>query len=235
MNPLHNFMPDVARAITLFWETKDRQLKYSVDTSNRGAVVAGKQLDGFIDLLRHIGRSAGIPDECMFDRNNYLPGYFRSSKDWDFLIISPSGNLLVAIELKSQVGSYGNNFNNRAEEAIGTATDFWTAFRENEFPTYGTPCLGYIMLIGDDDKSSAPVRNHCNHYQVLPEFDNASYIDRYRILCEKLMTERLYTCSCLIASSDKSSYRDISDQLSISRFINSLNGYLIGCAGEFNG
>ncbi|MBD5312508.1 MAG: hypothetical protein HDS13_10210 [Bacteroides sp.] len=28
-----------------------------------------------------------------------------------------SGKLLVLIELKSQVGSYGNNFNNRAEEA----------------------------------------------------------------------------------------------------------------------
>ena len=40
------------------------------------------------------------------------------------------GRLLAVIELKSQVGpSFGNNFNNRTEEAIGSAVDFWTAYR----------------------------------------------------------------------------------------------------------
>ena len=35
------------------------------------------------------------------------------------------GRLVAAIEFKSQVGpSFGNNANNRAEEAIGTAHDF---------------------------------------------------------------------------------------------------------------
>ncbi len=35
------------------------------------------------------------------------------------------GKLLAGIEFKSQVGSFGNNYNNRTEEAIGSAADIW--------------------------------------------------------------------------------------------------------------
>lgn len=223
-----------AKAITYFWRTKNKQLKRSADSSNRGAVVGGKQLDGFLKLLKDACLSVGVPSTCIYDKNNHVPGYFRSSKDCDFIIISPSGKLLVLIELKSQVGSYGNNFNNRTEEALGNATDLWTAYREKEFPTFGAPWVGYLMLIGDDEKSSMPVKNYINHFPVLREFENASYIDRYKILCEKLMTERLYTSACLICTKDAKTFRDATEGLSMMRFIDSLKGYLIGCASEFN-
>lgn len=234
MKKSFNLILSTAKAVDFFWRTKNKQLKRSSDSSNRGAVVGGKQLDGFIELLRDACLSVGVPPECIYDNNNYIPGFFRSSKDWDFIVISPSGKLLVLIELKSQVGSYGNNFNNRTEEALGNATDLWTAFREKEFPTYGTPWVGYLMLIGDDEKSTIPVRNYTNHYPVLNEFENSSYIDRYRILCERLMTERLYTSACLIRTKDAKTYSDVTEGLSISRFTDSLKGYLIGCASEFN-
>lgn len=234
MNKSFDIALNTAHAIRHFWGTKDQQLKRSSDSSNRGAVVGGKQLDGFIKLFKDACISVGVPSECIYDNNNYVPGFFRSSKDWDFMVISPSGKLLVIIELKSQVGSYGNNFNNRTEEAIGNATDLWTAYREQEFPTFGTPWVGYLMLIGDDERSTMPVRNYTNHYPVLPEFENASYIDRYKILCEKLMTERLYTATCLIRTKDANTYCDVTDDLSIARFINSLKGYLIGCESEFD-
>lgn len=90
------------------------------------------------------------------------------------------------------------------------------------------------MLIGDDEKSTIPVRNYTNHYPVLKEFENASYIDRYKILCEKLMTERLYTSVCLIRTKDAKTFSDVTEGLSIARFTNSLKGYLTGCASEFN-
>jgi type II restriction enzyme len=62
-----------------------------------------------------------------------LPGFFRPTKLWDLLVIH-QGKLIAAIELKSQVGpSFGKNFNNRTEEAIGSAYDFQTAFREGAF------------------------------------------------------------------------------------------------------
>lgn len=234
MKKLFDIDISTAKAINYFWRTKDRQFKHSSESSNRGAVIGGKQLDGFLELLKDACLSAGVPSECIFDNNNHIPGFFRSSKDWDFIVISPSGKLLVLIELKSQVGSYGNNFNNRTEEALGNATDLWTAYREQEFPTYGTPWVGYLMLIGDDNKSTSPVRNYTNHFPVLREFENASYIDRYIILCEKLMTERLYTSVCLIRTKNAKNYCDATENLSISRFIDSLKGYLIGCASEFN-
>ncbi len=228
-----NVILKTQKAIKAFWNTKRRQLVRSGDSSNRGAVVGGKQLDGFLSLLRDACIAVGVPGSCIYDKNNYIPGFFRSSKDWDFLIISPNGKLIAVIELKSQIGSYGNNFNNRTEEAIGNATDLWTAYREKQFPTHGVPWVGYLMLIGRDIKSVTPIKNYENHYPVRSEFENASYIDRYRILCDKLMTERLYTSSCLLWTSDSTTYGNVSEDLSIEQFINSLQGYILGCKDEF--
>lgn len=41
----------VAKAVSFFWDTKKKQLTNSGDSSNRGAVIGGKQMDGFVDLL----------------------------------------------------------------------------------------------------------------------------------------------------------------------------------------
>jgi hypothetical protein len=57
-----------------------------------------------------------------------IPGYFRSEKKWDLLVVTKSGGmnrLVLAIELKSMAGSTGKNLNNRAEEIIGNAVDLW--------------------------------------------------------------------------------------------------------------
>lgn len=71
----------VADAVSVFWRTKTLQLKASGDNSNRGSVVGGKQMDGFINLLRSVAIEIGVPAECIVTKQNYLPGYFRSSKD----------------------------------------------------------------------------------------------------------------------------------------------------------
>ena len=186
-------------AVSAFWETKQKQLSSSGDSSNRGAVTAGKQLDGFIALLKDIAIQQGVPEECIYVSQAYLPGYFRSSKDWDFLIVTPKKKLAVAIELKSQVGSYGNNFNNRTEEAIGSAVDLWTAFREKQFPDQQAPWIGYLTVVGQDDASTSPVKNYEPFFPVRPEFNSASYLDRYRNLCQKLVLERHYSAAALSA------------------------------------
>jgi type II restriction enzyme len=80
-------------------------------------------------------RENGLAEaEIHFNRSALtLPGYFRPTKLWDLLVMY-QGRLIAAIELKSHIGpSFGNNFNNRTEEAIGTAVDLWTAFREGAF------------------------------------------------------------------------------------------------------
>ena len=223
----------VSKAVRFFWNTKNRQLKNSGDSSNRGAVVGGKQMDEFINLLRKVALDTGVPAESIITDKNYLPGYFRSSKDWDMLIIAPSGKLLAAIELKSQVGSYGNNFNNRTEEAIGSAVDLWTAFREGQFPNQQAPSVGWMMVVGRDTASERPVHNYEPYFPVRPEFNGACYLDRYRILCQKLILERHYTSAALLWTSDEKTYGDLADDISIQRFLCSFSSYLNGVKDDF--
>ena len=223
----------IKAAIKSFWETKQKQLTASGDSSNRGAVVGGKQLDAFADLLKELAIEQGVPEECIYTSQAYLLGYFRSSKDWDFLIVAPNKKLISAIELKSQIGSYGNNFNNRAEESIGSAVDLWTAFRENQFPGQAAPWIGYLTVVGKDEGSINPVRNNEPHYPVLPEFKTASYLDRYRILCQKLILERHYSMAALVSTSGPDHYEDVSEDTSIEKFIRSFIGHLVGNIHEF--
>ncbi len=79
------------------------------------------------------------------------------------------GALVAAIELKSQVGpSFGNNFNNRTDEALGTALDIWTAYREEAFRSSPAPWLGYLLLLEDCPESRRPVGAGEPHFPVFP-------------------------------------------------------------------
>ena len=50
----------VAKAIKTFWNTKKKQLAASGETSNRGAVVGGRQMDEFINLLQTVAIDSGV-------------------------------------------------------------------------------------------------------------------------------------------------------------------------------
>ena len=109
--------------------------------------------------------------------------------------------LILAIEAKSQVGpSFGNNFNNRIEEAMGSALDLWTAFREGAFNSTVKPWLGYLFLLEDCPRSTRPVKTREPHFPVLPEFKNASYAKRYELFCRRLIRERHYSSAAFIMS-----------------------------------
>jgi hypothetical protein len=112
--------------------------------------------------------------------------------------------LVAAAEFKSQIGpSFGNNFNNRTEEAIGTSQDIWTAYREGAFPVTQRPWLGYLMLLEDCERSTCPVTVRQPHFSVFTDFENASYSGRYQIFLSKLMRERLYDSACFMTSTKK--------------------------------
>lgn len=123
-----------------------------------------------------------MPEECIFINSDLeLPGYFRPNKKWDLLVVD-NGELVIAIEFKSQVGpSFGNNFNNRTEEAMGTALDLWTAYREGVFGTQPSPWIGYFLVLEDCLRSNEPVKVRSPHFEVLHEFIDASYKERYEI------------------------------------------------------
>lgn len=219
-----NYNNNISSAIKSFWDTKKKQ----------GNVLAGKQLDSFLALMTSVAVDAGVPRECIHLKNNHIPGYYRATKDWDLLVISPKGNLVAAIEFKSQVGSYGNNLNNRTEESLGSSEDFWTAFREGSFRCSQSPWLGYMMVVGKDEESTHVVKLNEPHFEVRSEFKRTSYIDRYKILCERLVLEHKYSAVALIATSDKDHYENLCDRISIESFISSFRGHLLGLENEFN-
>ena len=154
-----------------------------------------------------------------------MPGYYRPCKKWDLLVVDEK-KLVLALETKSQVGpSFGNNFNNRTEEAMGSALDIWTAFRENIFVD-SKPWLGYMMLLEDCVKSSAPVAIRSHHFDVMEEFVGSSYIKRYELFCKKLVLERQYNAACLITSKKDSEYKgnyaSLNEQLTFNSFLVSM-------------
>ena len=149
------------------------------------------------------------------------------------MIVSPKGNLIAAIELKSQVGFYGNNLNNRTEEALGSAEDFWTAYREKSFNCTQAPWLGYMMIVGKEEASTHMVKLNEPHFPVRSEFKGSTYLDRYKILCQRLLLEHKYNAVALLATSGKNSYENLADNISIDTFLSSFKGYLSGVEYEF--
>lgn len=150
---------------------------------------------------------AGLDRACIYTSKKVeLPGWYRAEKKWDLLIVR-EGNLIAAMEFKSQVGSFGNNFNNRTEEALGNAADIWAAFREGAFSPSLRPWLGYVMVLEEAKKSLSPVGVQEPHFKVFEEFRGASYAKRYEILLTKLVRERLYDGATLILT-DRQTGRD---------------------------
>lgn len=226
-----NLEDRIASAVEFFWATRTGQITRQNangvrDQGNRGAVTGGKQLDGFVDLIHDVLVMNGVPEHCIFMNSDLeLPGYYRPNKKWDLLVVDRQ-KLVIAIEFKSQVGpSFGNNFNNRTEEAMGSALDIWTAYREGVFGAQSAPWLGYFMVLEDCRKSNEPVRVRSPHFPVLEEFIDASYKERYELFCRKLLLERQYSAACFATTSyseDGIYYVFPNDYLSCHNFIVSM-------------
>jgi hypothetical protein len=223
-------------AVMAFWgnreKARQKQIEAGVtDAGSRGSVTAGKNMDGFVALVRELIRANGL-GHAMVQRSGKLltlPGYFRPTKLWDLLVIN-NGHLVAAVEMKSQVGSFGNNFNNRTEEAIGTAHDLWTAYREDAFGKQPKPFVGWLMMVEDAPGSRSPVRDVSPNFPIFPEFRGASYLKRYDLLCQRLVKEQLYSAACVLAAPQKSEttgeYAEMSELTSLKTFVTSFAGHI---------
>ena len=219
-------------AVAHYWRTRTAQRRKQeengkADQGLRSAVTGGAQMDAFIDLFTEFITRAGVPLPCVFRKKAVeLPGYFRPTKEWDLLVVRDN-KLIVAIEAKSQVGpSFGNNFNNRTEEAMGSAVDLWTAFREKAFGTGVRPWLGYMFLLDDCAKSRAPVGVKEPHFKVFEEFRNSSYARRYELFCRRLVLERHYDSAAFLLSESRAGlngdYTEPAADLAFQKFARSL-------------
>jgi type II restriction enzyme len=223
-------------AVKAFWGNREAARQKQIesgkaDQGERSGVTAGKNMDGFLALVLDIVRANGLSHAGIHQNRAMLtlPGYFRPTKIWDLLVIY-KGELIAAIELKSQVGSFGNNFNNRTEEAIGTAHDFWTAYREGAFGKQPRPFVGWLMLVEDALKSRREIMDKSPHFPVLAEFKGASYLKRYDLLCQKLVQEQLYTTASMITSlrsaAETGEFAEMSTMTGLKTFVAALAGHV---------
>lgn len=233
----------VREAVQAFWGNREvarqKQIESGkADQGERAGVTAGKNMDGFLALVLDIVRANGLAHAQVHQQRSVLtlPGYFRPTKLWD-LLVTHKGELIVAIELKSQVGpSFGNNFNNRTEEAIGTAHDLWTAYREEAFGKQPRPFVGWLMLVEDAPESRSPVRDKSPHFPIFKEFRSASYLDRYDLLCQRLAQEQLYTTAALITSprnaAESGQFAEMSSMTGLRTFVTALAGHVAAGAAR---
>ena len=233
---LEQLQAEVKAAITHFWRTRQVQANRQTgsgraDKGARSAVTGGAQMDGFVSLFATLIERAGVPGKAIFKKKAIeLPGFFRPTKEWDLLVVL-NNQLILALEAKSQIGpSFGNNFNNRTEEAMGSALDLWTAFREGAFNKSIRPWLGYLMLLEDCEESKSPVKVSEPHFSVFKEFKNASYMKRYELFCRKLVREGHYSAACFLTSPAvrglQGEYYESSADLSLAMFLKSLSAHV---------
>ena len=230
---LHHLLTE---ATLQYWNVRNAQAARQGETGDRdrgsrGEVTGGGHLTGFMQIIREIIIKSGFStDEIHTGSRLDLPGYFRPTKKWD-IIVTRNHRLCAVIEMKSQTGpSFGNNFNNRAEEAIGSSVDFWTAFREGAFGS-NRPWLGYFFLLEDHPSSRRPINLFSPLFEPFPLFHQTSYADRYAILCRHLLQERHYDASTLILTprDGGGKYSEPYEDLQFASWAKRLYGHLIGC------
>ena len=242
------------KAIQSYWETRagNREKQKAtgrIDAGSRGEVTGGTQMAALEILVSEIICDAGLRRVNIFMRSSLeLPGYFRGTKKWDLVAVA-EGRLVLAMEFKSQAGkSIGNNVNNRTEEAVGSANDIWTAYREGRFGQGPAPFLGYFFLLEDRDSVKRVVGNKEPHFPVDPVFRGEakslkdknkeaylgiSYGKRYETLCQRLVLERLYNAACFTMATNEAETQvsHPSEELSFQRFAAAIRGHVIGFVG----
>jgi hypothetical protein len=220
-----DYEPRFLAAVRDFWNVRDNQaerqrLEGKLDAGTRGAVTGGQHLNEVALLIADVFADAGIQP---VGNARLLPGYYRASKNWD-VVVTYKGAIVAIIELKSHVGSFGNNLNNRIEEMIGQSLDLWRAVRE-ELLREIRPWFGYLMLLESHEQSRAIVRARKTAFPPDPEFVNSSYIDRYRIAFKRLRYEGDMNAVCLVTTDREQDEVDYPDMtMTFTSFATAIHG-----------
>lgn len=199
---------DFENAVAAYWDARKTQddlsaIKARVGAGTAGSVRAGKHFDSIAALVAKFFLEAGYPPTAIRINGRQalaLPGYYRPNKQWD-VVIAHQNTLIAAFELKALGGpSFGNNYNNRVEEALGSAVDLRRAALENLYPGE-KPWLGYFFIMHDEQGSRREVRPDKGAFPAEPIWHGCSYQDRFGIFCQRLLAEGLYDTACYITSS----------------------------------
>lgn len=228
---------ELSDAVQYYWATRSGQgeaQRESEDSTRgrRAEVLGGTQMDSFAGLIEDIVVEAGVPRESVkHDYHATLPGFYRHEKEWDTAVVR-DGELLAVVEYKSQASSFGNNLNNRAEEAIGNNTDIIEAYEEGVFAPSPQPFIGYLMLMADNEESRNVPQVREPNFEVDDEFRGATYVDRMELLCLRMVRKRLVNESAFILSDEEQGmngeYWQPNEELAFERFAQALASHVAG-------
>ncbi len=164
------------------------------DVGNRAQITAGTHMNTISELIVEDLIASGISKRSLFynKKDSEIPGWFRATKQWDILAFDKD-QLVAAIELKSISSSYGNNMNNRTEEALGEAIDAKFSMNRGLLNRVTPPILAYAMIVKKDETSQAICKKpSSHHFSYDPIFEDTSYLDRFSILCQRLRREEIF-------------------------------------------
>ncbi|MCB1088804.1 MAG: hypothetical protein KDM63_17340 [Verrucomicrobiae bacterium] len=220
------------QAIRHWWASKKGASPRKAQGGTRDANLHGKTMDGFAGAIQDFLIGLNVKPEHIFaGKHNspepaILPSFYRPWKNWDLIVVANSrfhsakgdhGDpvLYAAIEFKSQDKSIGNNQNNRLEESLGNATDFWATYQHDGFlRQLPRPWLGYLF-VGKYDPTSEnkPVKIKQPHFEAMPPFrvpdssnletfDGPSYAERYQIFLRQSVGMRLYDAGAFLVTDE---------------------------------
>ncbi len=225
---------EIADAVEYFWQERMSRAENRADIDHaqegrRKEVTSGGHMAEFEGLLYDLLVDAGLPESAIYTgKSADLPGYYRPSKEWD-LVVLQEGDPVAAIEFKSQTSSFGNNWNNRVEEVVGSATDFRTAMEKGVIDSPVRPWLGYVYLM-DEQGTLEGDSISATDAGMADAFVGASYADRCEELCLRLLDNGIYDGASFLLSGEEAgldgAYRTPHDRLKFERFAASLVGHV---------
>ncbi len=249
-------------AIDYWWKSKSGTKARNPQGGTRDANLHGKTMDGFSATIREFLIGLNVKTEDIYfggqmtTRSAILPSYFRPSKNWDLIVLANSrfyssekktGSpvLYAVIEFKSQDKSIGNNQNNRLEESLGSAVDFWTTYAHSGFERQQPrPWLGYLFVGNYSAASdSQPVKIKQPHFLAMPPFrvkdsddspvyGGPSYSERYKIFLKQSVGARLYDAGAFIVTDEpmancRPNHRLTLPEFGSGNFLRSLKGQIL--------
>lgn len=188
--------------LTNFWFEKDAAVQRNVRAGRAGYGAQARDarhMQSISAFVRQMFVDAGLDDEDVYvDRA--VPGYYRRSKNWD-VVATHKGQLVGLVELKSQVGSEGNNGNNRIEEALGNAFDAVTAQELNQafgaLPVWNAFCV----IFGSDPGIAKSVRTRgAPLYPTDPIFTGMTYRRQWEIAVERFVLTGAYSAGWMVTT-----------------------------------
>lgn len=189
---------ELAAAVAAFWASRAAGTQ-SAGHDKAFLELLAREL-GELGWPAHISRYASDPGAL-------VGGYFRPAKAWDIVCRDSAGVPRICIEFKSQVDSYGNNENNRYEEALGSGIDARAG--------HGARLtLGFFLVLCEEDATLRPTRERIGDGD--PVFTRSSHIDRRAIFARRLVVFRVndmpfYDAAALLLVRRDGSFRSLDD------------------------